>query len=214
MKPLLRTAASLRITVVLLLLLLQGVLGYVQWELELPTEIVWFHVAIATFNWLAMLWTIAAAGRTSLELPELQALAGTISVAAHSDAFDAQELRVVSNGSASVHIADWPPAGLPRAGRVRGWSGVLLPGRQLRGVRQPPARPRPVRADRGQRRGHRRAGRVRGDRPVPRVHGRVASRDGAAAGRVSRRPRSGLRSRVMKDFDHRSPLVRRAYRSV
>lgn len=51
------------LTVVLLLLLLQGVLGYVQWELELPTEIVWFHVAIATLNWLAMLWTIAAAGR-------------------------------------------------------------------------------------------------------------------------------------------------------
>jgi cytochrome c oxidase assembly protein subunit 15 len=51
------------LTVVLLLLALQGVLGYVQWELELPTEIVWFHVAIATCNWLAMLWTIAAAGR-------------------------------------------------------------------------------------------------------------------------------------------------------
>ncbi|MBN9622835.1 MAG: COX15/CtaA family protein [Actinobacteria bacterium] len=51
------------LTVVLLLLLLQGILGYVQWELELPTEIVWFHVAIATCNWLAMLWTIAAAGR-------------------------------------------------------------------------------------------------------------------------------------------------------
>jgi heme a synthase len=51
------------LTVVLLLLLLQGVLGYVQWELKLPTEIVWFHVAIATLNWLAMLWTIAAAGR-------------------------------------------------------------------------------------------------------------------------------------------------------
>jgi heme a synthase len=55
--------ASKPLTVVLLLLLLQGVLGYVQWELKLPTEIVWFHVAIATFNWLAMLWTIAAAGR-------------------------------------------------------------------------------------------------------------------------------------------------------
>src|SRR6185312_2616668 len=37
------------LTVVLLLLLLQGILGYVQWELELPPEIVWFHVAIATF---------------------------------------------------------------------------------------------------------------------------------------------------------------------
>jgi heme a synthase len=51
------------LTVVLFLLLAQGILGYVQWELELPSEIVWFHVALATFNWLAMLWTIAAAGR-------------------------------------------------------------------------------------------------------------------------------------------------------
>ena len=51
------------LTVVLLLLLLQGVVGYIQWELELPSEIVWVHVALATCNWLAMLWTIAAAGR-------------------------------------------------------------------------------------------------------------------------------------------------------
>ncbi|MGH2937058.1 MAG: COX15/CtaA family protein [Solirubrobacterales bacterium] len=51
------------LTVVLLLLLAQGVVGYVQWELELPSEIVWVHVALATCNWLAMLWTIAAAGR-------------------------------------------------------------------------------------------------------------------------------------------------------
>lgn len=51
------------LTVVLLLLALQGIVGYVQWELELPTEIVWVHVALATCNWLAMLWTIAAAGR-------------------------------------------------------------------------------------------------------------------------------------------------------
>lgn len=51
------------LTVVLLLLALQGAVGYLQWELELPTEIVWVHVALATCNWLAMLWTIAAAGR-------------------------------------------------------------------------------------------------------------------------------------------------------
>src|ERR1700753_2515207 len=51
------------LTVVLILLLIQGIVGYVQWELELPTELVWVHVALATLNWLAMLWTIAAAGR-------------------------------------------------------------------------------------------------------------------------------------------------------
>ncbi|MGV1048692.1 MAG: COX15/CtaA family protein [Solirubrobacterales bacterium] len=51
------------LTVVLGLLALQGVIGGVQWALELPGEIVWVHVAIATANWLAMLGTVAAAGR-------------------------------------------------------------------------------------------------------------------------------------------------------
>jgi len=51
------------LTVVLGLLALQGIVGGVQWALELPGEIVWVHVAIATANWLAMLWTVAAAGR-------------------------------------------------------------------------------------------------------------------------------------------------------
>jgi cytochrome c oxidase assembly protein subunit 15 len=51
------------LTVVLGLLALQGVIGGVQWALKLPGEIVWVHVAVATANWLAMLWTVAAAGR-------------------------------------------------------------------------------------------------------------------------------------------------------
>jgi cytochrome c oxidase assembly protein subunit 15 len=49
--------------VVLGLLALQGAIGGLQWSLELPSEIVWVHVALATLNWLAMLWTVAAAGR-------------------------------------------------------------------------------------------------------------------------------------------------------
>jgi heme a synthase len=51
------------LTVVLGLLALQGAVGGLQWWLKLPTEIVWVHVALATGNWLAMLWTVAAAGR-------------------------------------------------------------------------------------------------------------------------------------------------------
>jgi cytochrome c oxidase assembly protein subunit 15 len=51
------------LTVVLGLLALQGAIGGIQWWLELPGEIVWAHVAVATGNWLAMLWTVAAAGR-------------------------------------------------------------------------------------------------------------------------------------------------------
>ena len=48
---------------VLGLLALQGVVGGVQWALKLPGEIVWVHVALATATWLAMLWTVATAGR-------------------------------------------------------------------------------------------------------------------------------------------------------
>ncbi|MFI5018969.1 MAG: heme A synthase [Dongiales bacterium] len=51
------------LTVVLGLLALQGAIGGVQWALKLPGEIVWVHVAVATLNWLAMLWTVATAGR-------------------------------------------------------------------------------------------------------------------------------------------------------
>jgi heme a synthase len=51
------------LTVVIGLLGLQGAIGGVQWWLELPGELVWVHVAVATANWLAMLWTVASAGR-------------------------------------------------------------------------------------------------------------------------------------------------------
>lgn len=67
------------LTLVLILLAVQGVVGYVQWELELPTEVVWIHVALATCNWLAMLWTIAAAGR-------LEPRTGTPAVGEHGEA--------------------------------------------------------------------------------------------------------------------------------
>jgi cytochrome c oxidase assembly protein subunit 15 len=51
------------LTVVIGLLVLQGAIGGIQWALELPGEIVWVHVAVATGNWLAMLWAVATAGR-------------------------------------------------------------------------------------------------------------------------------------------------------
>lgn len=51
------------LTVVIVLLGLQGAVGGVQWALELPAGIVWIHIALAVGNWLAMLWTVAAAGR-------------------------------------------------------------------------------------------------------------------------------------------------------
>ena len=51
------------LTAVIGLLALQGAVGGLQWALELPGEIVWLHVALATLTWLAMLWTVATAGR-------------------------------------------------------------------------------------------------------------------------------------------------------
>jgi cytochrome c oxidase assembly protein subunit 15 len=41
----------------------QGLVGSVQYELHLPTEMVWVHVGLATATWLAILWSVAAAGR-------------------------------------------------------------------------------------------------------------------------------------------------------
>jgi cytochrome c oxidase assembly protein subunit 15 len=50
------------LTVLAILLAAQGLIGSVQYELKLPTDMVWVHVALATFAWLAVLWAIAAAG--------------------------------------------------------------------------------------------------------------------------------------------------------
>jgi cytochrome c oxidase assembly protein subunit 15 len=51
------------LTWVIGLLALQGLVGGIQWYSKLPGEIVWLHVALATATWLAMLWTVASAGR-------------------------------------------------------------------------------------------------------------------------------------------------------
>ena len=51
------------LTAVCLLVAAQGVVGFVQYELRLPAEIVWLHVVIATGTWVAILFAVAAAGR-------------------------------------------------------------------------------------------------------------------------------------------------------
>jgi len=58
-------SADLRraLTVLCLLVAAQGVVGFAQYELELPAEIVWFHILIATAAWVALLLAVAAAGR-------------------------------------------------------------------------------------------------------------------------------------------------------
>lgn len=45
------------------LIALQGVVGAIQFDAHLPTELVWVHVALASLSWLCVLWAIAAIGR-------------------------------------------------------------------------------------------------------------------------------------------------------
>lgn len=45
------------------LILFQIALGITQWLLNLPAIMVWFHVVTATLIWLAVLWSVAAAGQ-------------------------------------------------------------------------------------------------------------------------------------------------------
>jgi len=44
------------------LLAAQGVIGIVQYRLELPAEIVWVHASLAAATWVAVVWTLIAAG--------------------------------------------------------------------------------------------------------------------------------------------------------
>jgi heme a synthase len=50
------------LTVLGVLLAAQGLVGSVQYELRLPTDIVWVHVGLATLTWVTLLWAVAEAG--------------------------------------------------------------------------------------------------------------------------------------------------------
>ncbi len=50
------------LTVLCVLLALQGAVGLDQYETHLPTELVWVHVALACGCWLAAIWAACAAG--------------------------------------------------------------------------------------------------------------------------------------------------------
>jgi cytochrome c oxidase assembly protein subunit 15 len=51
------------LTVLGVLLAAQGLVGSVQYELQLPSDMVWVHVTLATITWVVLLWAVAAAGR-------------------------------------------------------------------------------------------------------------------------------------------------------
>lgn len=74
------------LTVLCILLAAQGLVGSVQYELALPSDMVWVHVTLATATWLAMLWSIAAAGslvprRVAVPAGERRAAARELEVA-------------------------------------------------------------------------------------------------------------------------------------
>ena len=51
------------VAVTAILVAAQGAVGAIQYALEVPAEIVWVHVALAVLTWLALLWSVAAAGQ-------------------------------------------------------------------------------------------------------------------------------------------------------
>ncbi len=64
------------LTVLCVLLAAQGLVGSVQYELQLPADMVWVHVILATATWLTVLWGVAAAGRLTprrVAVPEAEA---------------------------------------------------------------------------------------------------------------------------------------------
>jgi heme a synthase len=61
------------LTVVGVLLAAQGLVGSVQYELRLPSDMVWVHVALATVTWIALLWAAAAAGSLQAKRAPAQA---------------------------------------------------------------------------------------------------------------------------------------------
>jgi len=73
-----RPRAVEQLTVLGVLVAAQGLTGSVQYELRLPGDMVWVHVALATASWVALLWAVAAAGRLAprrVEVPEARPLA-------------------------------------------------------------------------------------------------------------------------------------------
>lgn len=50
------------LTVLCVLLALQGIVGLDQYYTHLPTELVWIHVALASCAWVCVLWAACAAG--------------------------------------------------------------------------------------------------------------------------------------------------------
>jgi heme a synthase len=70
----------LPLTATTVLLGVQGLIGHIQWDDKLPAGLVFVHVALACTTWVALLWTIAAAGaRVPARQPKTRSAAATAS---------------------------------------------------------------------------------------------------------------------------------------
>ena len=59
------------VTVLAILIAAQGLVGSVQYEMKLPSEMVWIHVGLATLTWIVALWAWADVGRPVARRPEV-----------------------------------------------------------------------------------------------------------------------------------------------
>jgi heme a synthase len=57
------------LTILCVLLALQGFVGLDQYETHLPPGLVWVHVGLAALTWLSVLWAACAAGRPRRQTP-------------------------------------------------------------------------------------------------------------------------------------------------
>ena len=74
-----------RLTRICLLLAAQGIVGIAQFQLNLPAEIVWVHVALATLTWVGIVLAVMQVGarsRTPSAAGELSARASAPASAA------------------------------------------------------------------------------------------------------------------------------------
>jgi cytochrome c oxidase assembly protein subunit 15 len=69
------------LTAVCVLIACQGLVGSAQYAMELPSGMVWFHVVLAALTWLALLFSVVAAGQAAPQESPALSQAGTVTKA-------------------------------------------------------------------------------------------------------------------------------------
>jgi cytochrome c oxidase assembly protein subunit 15 len=94
--------AQRALTAVCVLLAAQGVVGAVQYETHLPTELVWVHVLLACLSWIAVLWVNSAVStpREPLSPQPLSGIESAVGQGANAGAARARALNPHAPASA------------------------------------------------------------------------------------------------------------------